>query len=165
MRAILKDDIILRLTMKSDQGTEIGSIPKGVDLGRIRFDGNEVINLNDLNQIWVDPDKTLHCINTGNCQLVDMTYTDRRNLIMTDTGWRLKTTQELIDEQEIKNENKINNKIKQRIRIEYVSEIQYKIARDKCFWVLVDYALTGDLKYQTYLQNNLNKVKVILGIE
>ena len=165
MRAILDGDIILRLTMKSNQGIEIGSIPKGVDLGRLRFDGDEVINLNDLNQIWVDPDRILHCINTGSCQLVDMTYADRRDLIMTDTGWRLKTVQEKIDEQEIKSENRINNKIKQRIRQEYASEVQYKIARDKCFWILVDYALTGDLKYQTYLQNNLNKVKVILGIE
>ena len=165
MRAIIDEDIILRLTMKSDQGIEIGSIPKGVDLGRLRFDGDEVIDLNDLDQIWVDPDRILHCIDTGSCQLVDMNYSDRRDLIMTDTGWRLKTFQEKIDEQEIKNENKISNKVKQRIKQEYTSEVQYKIARDKCFWILVYYSLTGDLKHQTFLQNNLNKVKSILGIE
>jgi len=165
MRAILKDDIIISLVMSSDEVTEIGSIPKNIGLGRLRFDGDKVININNLNQIWVDTYKILHCIDTGNCQLVDMTYSDRYDLITTDTGWRLKTTQEKIDEQEVKNENKKSNKLKQRIRQEYASEVQYKIARDKCFWILVDYALTGDLKYQTFLQNNLNKVKNILGIE
>ncbi len=164
MRAILDQDIILRLTMKNDQGVEIGSIPKGIGFDRLRYDGNEVVDIGTLNQLWVDKNKAFHCRDVGGCQLVDMTYADRYNLIMSDVGWRLKTPEEIINERQIKNEDKINNKLKQKIRIEYSSEVQYKIARDKCFWILVDYALTGNLKKQSFLQNNLDKVKNILNI-
>jgi len=53
MRAMLDRDIIVHLTPHGD--TEIGSIPKGAGLERMRFDGKQLVDLATLGEIWVEP--------------------------------------------------------------------------------------------------------------
>ena len=112
MKATLKDDIIHSLHHKDRPGAvEIGALIKGVGLERLRFDGTQVVDLNDLTQIWV-VDRgsffSLHCREIFRTQIVDgeeqqisisqlvtMDYADRKNLINDNGTIRLKTQAEL----------------------------------------------------------------------
>jgi len=51
MKANLKEDIIIMLTENGK--VEIGTLPKNVGLERLRFNGKSVVDLFDLNEIWV----------------------------------------------------------------------------------------------------------------
>jgi hypothetical protein len=109
MKATVKEDIIVRV---HNAGlTEIGTLPKDIGFERIRFDGTQVVDLNDLPQIWVVDHGTrftLHCreifktVTVDNeesqvsvAQLVTMTYADRKSLINDDGTIRVKTQAEL----------------------------------------------------------------------
>lgn len=108
-QAILNEDIIIRLVIVG--GVEVGNIPKGIGLERLRFDGEKVVDLAALNQIWVRNINgvfELHCrdigyyktvddedIWVGTCQLVNMAYADRNNLTLSDGVIRVKTPEEL----------------------------------------------------------------------
>lgn len=105
MKAILDGDIIIA---KSPVGTQIGPIPSGVDLTRLRYDASvpEVVNLMDLTSMYVEHKSggfILHAVSehpvTGKTYtLITMTYLDRNNLIQeTDGTIRLLTPQEVID--------------------------------------------------------------------
>ena len=96
MKAFLDNDIIVNITERGD--TEIGSLPIGVGMERLRFDGEKVIDLADLSKFWVVPAGKgfeLHCIKVPNSQLVQMNYSDRKYLKTNDSNICLKTTQEI----------------------------------------------------------------------
>lgn len=164
MRAILKNDQILKLTASEKDGVEIGDTPNGIGLERLRFDGDKVIDLADLNQIWVDRYFTLHCMDIDNCQLVQMTYRERKDLVNYNGNIRVKTPEEVELEEDIDIETRKQAKIKQRIIREFGSLIQYEIKRDKCFWAMVDYLLNNNTDNIQFVRNNLDKVKNILEI-
>lgn len=97
MKAILDRDIILQINMGD---TEIGHIPKGVGLERLRWNGSEIVDLMGLTAIWIEQQGgvwVLHCVEVPNSQLVTMTYAERRRL-MNDAGtYRLMTPAEIAD--------------------------------------------------------------------
>ena len=111
-RATLQDDIILRVHARGN--TEIGPLIKGVGFDRLRFDGSQVVDLNDLAQIWVVDrgDRfTLHCreifrerivdgekVQESISQLVTMTFADRKKLINDNGTIRLNDQAELDQE-------------------------------------------------------------------
>ena len=97
MRATIDRDIIVHLTSHGD--TEIGTFPPGVGLERLRWDGQRVVDLADLEEIWVEPVPgggfLLHAVEVPGLHKVAMRYTDRRRLVLDDRGVpRLKTEQE-----------------------------------------------------------------------
>lgn len=101
MKATLSRDIILHLTSKGD--TEIGRIPAGVGLERLRYDGVKVVDLAGFDEIWVEPISAggfiLHAIEVPRSHRVAMRYTDRKRLVMGSDGIpRLQTPQELAEE-------------------------------------------------------------------
>lgn len=82
MKAFLKEDIITTITENGD--TEIGRLPK-VGLERLRFNGSKVIDLVTVGQMWIRYEKgffTLHIVQVRDSQLVNMTYSDRKYLIV-----------------------------------------------------------------------------------
>jgi hypothetical protein len=96
LKAFLDHDVIINLTEQGD--TEIGSLPIGVGMERLRFDGEKVIDLADLTEFWVVPvgkGFELHCIEVPNSQLVQMNYFDRKYLRTNNNTIRLKTTEEI----------------------------------------------------------------------
>lgn len=96
MKAFLDNDIIINITEHGD--TEIGSLPVGIGMERLRFDGEKVVDLADLNEFWVVPvgrGFELHCIEVPNSQLVQMNYADRKYLKNNENTIRLKTIQEI----------------------------------------------------------------------
>ena len=104
LKAVVKEDIIIQITERGD--TEIGALPQGVGLERLRWNGSEIVDLITLNQMWVRYVGffELHCIQVPDSVLVDMTYADRKKLTQNGDTIRL-LTQEEIDDLNIKDHN------------------------------------------------------------
>ena len=82
MKAILNNDIILKFTING--GIDVGEYKDKKILSELRFDGNKIVNLNDLDILWIE-DKgkfVFHCKDIGNCVAVKMKYSDRNNLVL-----------------------------------------------------------------------------------
>lgn len=103
MRAFLHRDIIVRRDMR---GVNIGPVPKGVPIERLRFDPRtrKVVNLDDLDEMYVEFKNgvfIIHCFPMKGTQKVVMKYADRKRLIMDPSGViRLLTIQEWEDHQQ-----------------------------------------------------------------
>ena len=94
MKALIDRDIIISFS----GDTEIGQIPAGVGIERLRFDGTQIVDLAELSQFWVEETAgrfVLHCIEVPNSQLVIMQYSDRKYLLNNSGNIRLKTQQEI----------------------------------------------------------------------
>ena len=83
MKASLIEDIIIQLTM--DRGeVEVGNIPSGVSLERLRWNGSRLVDLISLRVIHVRVKEgnffELHSIPLKNTHPVMMSYRDRRRL-------------------------------------------------------------------------------------
>lgn len=121
MKAILNSDIIIALTI-SDKGTEIGTLPKGVGLERLRFDGAKVVDLATLSEIWIKMSAggalELHCIDVGNCQLVTMAYSDRAILTNDNGTYRLKTAGQLEIERVVGVNQRAKTKLVSKVKAE-----------------------------------------------
>lgn len=114
MNAIIDRDIIAHIT-SSGTGVEIGSVPKGVGLERLRWDGKEIVDLADLNAIWVSPDMTLHVIEVPGSTLIKMSYSDRKDLINNAGTIRLKTNKDIDAERQILKKNRLRAGIQKDI--------------------------------------------------
>ena len=116
MKAILKDDIIINITL-SDKGVEIGDIPKGIGLERLRLNGQKVVDLATLNQMYVfEPVPNfyeLHILPIG--QLVQMTYSNRHNLITSDGAIRIQSPEEIQIENIESQKQLIKNQVRKQI--------------------------------------------------
>ena len=53
MRATVNQDVIVHVTPHGI--AEIGNLPTGVGLERLRFDGKKIVDLASLDEIWVEP--------------------------------------------------------------------------------------------------------------
>jgi hypothetical protein len=82
MKATIKDDFIVRVGAGD---TEIGQLPKGVGLERLRWTPDGIIDLMDLEEIWVkhlgNQHFELHAVKVPGSHRVKMSYRDRKNLI------------------------------------------------------------------------------------
>lgn len=98
MGALLKDDIIISL---SGGDVKVGTLPKGVGLERLRWDGSKLVDLIDLKEMYVvfyHPDIfELHAVEVKGSQLVTMTYADRKRLINDNGTIRLLTEAEELE--------------------------------------------------------------------
>ena len=77
--------------------TEVGPLPKGVGLERLRWDGERVIDLTTINPIWaryVNGVFTLHAVAVKGAQSIEMNYIDRKRLTATAGMIRLLSTAE-----------------------------------------------------------------------
>ena len=117
MRAILNNDVIVSLVMNETDGTEIGDLPKGVGMERLRFNGSEVVDLANLTAFWIEKGNfALHCVWVSNSQYFEMSYVDRKRLILSDSGLRLKTLEEITIEEQAVKIQKLKNKLKIKLR-------------------------------------------------
>ena len=163
MRAILNNDIIVTLTMSATEGTEIGSLPKGVGLERLRFDGTQVIDLISLTAIWVKhiggTAFELHCVDIGHyettyddegepdgtvfigtCQLVTMAYANRHVLTNENGIYRLKTLDELEAERIIEANRRAKGKLVQKVKAELGGIEEFQIHSLAFIAALIIYA-------------------------
>jgi len=120
MRAILHEDRIIALVSDEKAGVEIGSLPPLVGLERLRWDGNKVVDLNGLTEMYVrelNGAYSLHVIPVDGSQLVKMNYADRKYL-KTDSATgviRTKTKEERISETNLLSIERAKTAIKKAI--------------------------------------------------
>jgi hypothetical protein len=96
MKALLSEDIIQAV---GSGDTEIGALPPGIGVERLRWDGSQLLDLAEATQIYVRHLSgnrfELHGVAVAGSQPVAMTWADRKNLIIVDGLIRLKTAEEL----------------------------------------------------------------------
>lgn len=99
MKATLREDIIQAV---SGGDTEIGPLPPGIGVERLRWSGSQLIDLAAATLIHVrhlsGNHFELHGVAVAGSQPVAMTWADRKNLVLTDGLIRLKTADELTAE-------------------------------------------------------------------
>ena len=101
MRAILNNDMIVSLVLSDTLGVEVGDVPKDIGLERLRFNGVELVDLADLTEFWVETIMggfVLHCVEIPNSTYIEMSYADRKNLLLNSGSLRLKTPEEISTE-------------------------------------------------------------------
>jgi len=82
--------------------TEVGAIPRGIGLERLRWDGSQIVDLLDLTTIWVKNEGgwfSLHAIQVPGSQAVAMAYGERFRLREVDGVISLYTQAEWDDAQ------------------------------------------------------------------
>jgi hypothetical protein len=97
-RVILNGERIVKLSVRPGVGTEVGPLPKGVGLERLRWDGVEIVDLYDLDEFYVDKTTLKLYVNPREkSSLVQMQYKDRKHLMFDKTlnEVRLKTQEEI----------------------------------------------------------------------
>jgi len=167
MRAVIDRDIIVHVTPQGD--TEIGSIPPGVGLERLRFDGERLVDLAELSEIWVEPvpggGHVLHAVEVPGSQLVTMRYADRKNLISENGTIRIKATQEVQAEKAAQQNLMRKNRLRSSLKTN-VGDAQDQLA-DACkiLYSLLELVLTGDEKIRTTLLSILPDVQGVYTAE
>ena len=141
MLAFLNNDMIVRVSATGT--TEIGALPKGVGLERLRFDGENIIDLADLNKIHarcINGFFELHAVPVTGSQLVSMTYADRKYLVIGGAGIIRATTTE---EREAAAAKDYNQQLKARLRTELKKSIGDRddqlASLSKLIFMVVDY--------------------------
>jgi len=159
MKAVIQDDIIINIVPNGD--TEIGSLPKGVGLERLRWDGKKVVDLADLSKIWVTPDMTLHAVEVFGATQLNMTYKDRKALVNDNGGIRLKTMADAENEQKIDKKNILRAKLKKEI-----GDFQDQLADAyKLICLLILATKTEDVEVAKLLNDLIPDLKGIYPIE
>lgn len=82
VKAILDGDRIVKFCI--DGGVEVGKPPKGVGIERLRWDGEKLVDLATLKDLWVSVGKggvpQLHAVKQTGAVRVEATYKDRKKL-------------------------------------------------------------------------------------
>jgi len=124
MRAILNEDMVVKITSDPMLGVEVGNVPPGVGLERLRYVLDVgLVDIAMLKALYVRHKNgffEFHAIGVPGSQRVTMTYADRHKLMINPNGTiRLMTEQELIEKEKrrrlAKLENGYSSKIKQEI--------------------------------------------------
>jgi len=105
MKAILREDMITQLSL--DKGIEVGNMPSGVSIDRVRWDGVRLVDLLKVRHIYVRVLEhnyfELHIMPLKNTHEVQMTYKDRKRLRVGSEGKPYLADDTFI-EQEVKDE-------------------------------------------------------------
>ena len=160
MKAVLDQDIIIYITEKGD--TEIGAIPpnkKDVGLERLRWDGTKIVDLADMSEIWVKSVSNnfyeLHAVKVLDTQKVQMTYRDRKNLIIEDGIIRVKTALEIENGMKIEQESMTRNQLRQAFKRD-VGDIETLLADTwKLISLIIIFVRTNDPQIAVFLDNIL----------
>jgi len=144
MKAILYNDLIINLS--ATEGIEIGGLPKGIGLERLRFDGQIVVDLALLSNIWVLEKVPgfyeLHVIPIPGSQLVAMAYADRTKLITEGGAIRVKTPAEIETERLVKQCLLLKNRLRKRLEKKTGDNADQLADAYKLIFALIVYART-----------------------
>jgi len=146
MKATLELDRILRISVAGD--TEIGAVPPGVGLERLRFDGRKVVDLADLKSLWVRDlgcgAYSLHAVEVPGSQAVEMTYADRRRLTTEAGVIRLRTQDEMQAQNLAEALGMEKNRLRRRIQDAVGDQADQLADLYKLVYALIAYVLTAD---------------------
>jgi len=170
MKAILDQDIIIYITEKGD--TEIGTIPsnkKDVGLERLRWNGTKIVDLADMSEIWVKSVSNnfyeLHAVKVLDTQKVQMTYRDRKNLIIEDGTIRVKTVLEIENGMKVEQESMTRNQLRQVFKRD-TGDIEDLLADAwKLISLIIIFMRTNDPKVAAFLDDILPNLQKAYPLE
>jgi len=165
MRAILKDDIIVQI---DSDGVEVGTKPRDYGIECLRFDGRKLINLNDLDEIWVEQVNgqfILHCKKVGNSQLVQMTYNQRKHLKNDNGTFRIKTQDELLEEEQILNDRRVKASIRTKLNRLVGDAFDRELDTDMLLHILMKVVIEGNSDAKKMLEDYLANAPLIVDID
>ncbi len=84
-QVILDGDVVVRVAMSG--GVEVGPLPKNVGMERLRWNGQALVDLAELTEMWVKESGggySLHAVEVPGAQLVTMTWQQRKKLKTVD---------------------------------------------------------------------------------
>jgi len=117
MKANLKEDIIIMLTENGK--VDIGALPNNVGLERLRFDGKRMVDLFNLNEIWVryvSGTFELHAVEVPKSQKVIMNYAERKRLFLDGNKIRLLTMEEVTNNEIDIKRKQVLTQLSQRLK-------------------------------------------------
>jgi len=158
MKAVLDQDVIKKY------GDDLGPIPKGVGLERLRFDGKKLIDLADLSQIWVETKGsayTLHATPVPGSTLVDMTYADRRRLVFSAGIPRLLTREEQTARTAAAAVSLAKNQTRARLKLSQGDTADQLADLYKLVFLLVEYLFDNDSDNLAALEQLLPHIRGI----
>lgn len=126
-------------------GIEIGSIPKGVGIERIRWNGSKIVDLVSLSEIWVEHINgvfILHSIKVPYSQLVTMKYKDRKKLWNDNGVYKIK----------------LNEQIQTELNLDY-RRSHYPLISDQIGAIMKYFALQHDLPEE--LQKAIDDIETV----
>ncbi len=163
MRAILNQDKIVKLTLASDKGVEIGRLEKGVGLERQRFDGEKVVDLAELDIIFVrhlgGSHFDLHAVEVPGSQQVAMRYADRRRLTIDNGVIRVKTEDEYHAEQAATERQQVKNRLRANLKQRLGDRDDQLADLNKLVYVLAEYSCTGSNEAKAMLDEILPRLR------
>lgn len=164
MKAQLIEDIIQAVGAGD---TEIGALPPGVGVERLRWDGATLIDLAEATQIHVrhisGKHFELHCMAVVGSQPVTMTWADRKNLIMVDGLIRLKTAEELYADYVADYNGKLKAGLRQNLCM-CINDTGDQMADTNKMIYLMTEAICGDATAMAALQELLLDMRGIYPI-
>jgi hypothetical protein len=107
---------------------EIGNMPKGVGLERIRWNGKSVVDLMTLDEIWVRHQRGVfefHAVSVPESQRVAMTYADRKRLHVESGVIRVRTEQDMEVLKQAEAGRIVDNRSLKAEAIAFASELTY----------------------------------------
>ena len=160
MKAVLNEDIIIRTTQHGD--VEIGTIPAGVGIERLRFNGSNLVDLVSLNEIWVRHIGgvfELHAISVYGAQLVQMTWADRANLKVDNGTIRLKTVLEIQQEETAKHNKLMRNILRKKLH-STVGQLEDQVQNALVLTcALIVYTRTGNAQIEQFFDLLVPEIK------
>ena len=144
-------------------------LPKSAkgDLKKIRFDGSSLVDISLLPQLYVTYRNgifDLHARNIKGSQLVIMTYFDRKNLTIDNGTIRLKTAQELIDEEVNRRIQQIKSKVKYDLERKMGNIIEFSIFTHKLLYVFVKGFRTQNQQILDFIDAYLTEMEKTIDI-
>lgn len=109
MKVSLNEDMIVGFS----GDIEIGNLPKGVGLERLRWDGEKIVDLAMASGIWVRHQRGVfefHAVSVPGSQYVVMTYADRKRLYINSGVIRVRTKEENEDQKKADTARTVENR-------------------------------------------------------
>jgi len=167
MRAIIDNhDCIIRLTTRPTEGIDIGLVPGGVGLHRLRWDGSQIVDLADLSQIYVARRNgvwSLHAVAAPESQLVTMTFSQRKRLVEEQDGtFRVLSDQEWNDKQQAAADDVADNRALRQELVALVRSLTFAKIDDRIDNVWGD--LTTAMQRDAMKEDMRKAMKVLLAL-
>jgi hypothetical protein len=124
VKATLAEDMIVSF----GGDTEIGALPKGIGLERLRWDGQKLVDLDKVSEIWVRSIRgvfELHAVEVPGSQLVAMRYQDRKRLYVEGGLIRLRTVEEMEALRQAETDSLVENRTLKTEALAFVSGVTY----------------------------------------
>ncbi len=167
MKAVL-DQHQSKIIAWGPKGIDVGPLPKGVGIDRLRWTGSELVDLLYLTEIYVVEEAigvfSFHAREIPGSQLVTMQYTDRKDLINDNGTIRVKTVQERLDEQTAKLIQRAKSKATSAMGKQMGMVVEQFMFTQRLMYVLIWSLRTGNAQGLQFVDNYLTEMGTLFDL-